>query len=296
MSSCWATRRASSTSATLQQPVSLSPPHRRIVTPTTSWPSRRKQRGGDRRVDAAAHRDHHLHAAAAARPRARRSVRTADVIAVDRAVDVGGRSSCARASGAARRRPIAVDAHRGEHVRRVHRPARARRRRRRADAGLVEQVQQRLALDALDEDVGRAGDLVGRRRPSRGRRARRRRARRRGGRAGRRCARPRRPARRRSPPSAAARATMPATLWVPLRRSRSWPPPTISGSIAAPSRTASTPTPFGPPNLWALSDSRSTCGHTSRRSSQLAACTASVCSSARGARVPHDGSDRAPGR
>ena len=40
MSSCWATRRASSTSDTLQQPVSLSPPHSRIVTPTTSWPSR----------------------------------------------------------------------------------------------------------------------------------------------------------------------------------------------------------------------------------------------------------------
>ena len=39
MSSCWATRRASSTSDTLQQPVSLSPPHSRIVTPTTSWPS-----------------------------------------------------------------------------------------------------------------------------------------------------------------------------------------------------------------------------------------------------------------
>src|SRR5512138_3390835 len=38
MSSCWATRRASSTSLTLQQPVSLSPPHSFIVTPTTSWP------------------------------------------------------------------------------------------------------------------------------------------------------------------------------------------------------------------------------------------------------------------
>ncbi len=78
-------------------------------------------------------------------------------------------------------------------------------------------------------------------------------------------------------------ATMPATLWVPLRRSRSWPPPMMSGSSATPSRTASTPTPFGPPNLWALSDSRSTCGQTSRRSSQHAAWTASVCSSACGA-------------
>ena len=38
---CWATRLASSTSLTEQQPVSLSPPHKRMVTPTTSWPSRR---------------------------------------------------------------------------------------------------------------------------------------------------------------------------------------------------------------------------------------------------------------
>src|SRR5688500_17434654 len=38
MPSCWATRRASSTSATLQQPVSLAPPHSRMVTPTTSCP------------------------------------------------------------------------------------------------------------------------------------------------------------------------------------------------------------------------------------------------------------------
>ena len=61
MSSCWATRRASSTSATLQQPVSLSPPHSRIVTPTTVVPGREQARAGDGRVDAAAHRDHHLH-------------------------------------------------------------------------------------------------------------------------------------------------------------------------------------------------------------------------------------------
>src|SRR3954465_8781836 len=38
MPSCWATRRASSTSATEQQPVSLSPPHSRMGTPTTSPP------------------------------------------------------------------------------------------------------------------------------------------------------------------------------------------------------------------------------------------------------------------
>jgi hypothetical protein len=48
-------------------------------------------------------------------------------------------------------------------VRRIHRAAGARRRRRRAHTGLVEEVQQRLALDALDEDVRRPGDLVRRR-------------------------------------------------------------------------------------------------------------------------------------
>ena len=38
MSSCCATRRASSTSDTEQHPVSESPPHSFMVTPTTSWP------------------------------------------------------------------------------------------------------------------------------------------------------------------------------------------------------------------------------------------------------------------
>ena len=59
---------------------------------------------------------------------------------------------------------------------------------------------------------------------------------------------------------AAAAATMPATLWVPLRRSRSWPPPRVTGSSGTPSRTTSTPTPFGPPNLWALRSTRSAGG------------------------------------
>ena len=56
-------------------------------------------------------------------------------------------------------------------------------------------------------------------------------------------------------------------------------------------RTASTPTPLGPPNLWALSDSTSTCGQISRRSSQLAACTASVWSTAPRRAVAHERGD-----
>src|ERR1700678_975764 len=39
MPSCWATRRASSTSATEQHPESDGPPHSLRVAPTTSWPS-----------------------------------------------------------------------------------------------------------------------------------------------------------------------------------------------------------------------------------------------------------------
>src|SRR5688572_3655600 len=38
MPSCWATRRASSTSDKEQQPESLVPPQSFIVAPTTSWP------------------------------------------------------------------------------------------------------------------------------------------------------------------------------------------------------------------------------------------------------------------
>jgi hypothetical protein len=83
--------------------------------------------------------------------------------------------------------------------------------------------------------------------------------------------------------SAAAIATIPGTLCVPLRRSRSCPPPTSNGSMATPLRTTSTPMPLGPPNLCALSDIRSTCGHSRRRSSQHAACTASLWSNAAGA-------------
>ena len=84
--------------------------------------------------------------------------------------------------------------------------------------------------------------------------------------------------------SAAAVPTMPATLCVPLRRSRSCPPPKRSGSNVVPSRTTITPTPFGPPNLCADNVNTSTCGQSVRRSIQHAACTASVCKIAFSAR------------
>ena len=158
MSSCWATRRASSTSATEQQPVSLSPPHRRIVTPTTWWPAR---------TSSAAATDESTPPLSAtstfigrARTAARAAGRDGGDDGVGAAVDVGRRGGAAEreAQRAAGQRP--GHAHRGEHVRRLHRPAGARRRRGGAHLGLVEQVQQRLVLHALDAHVRRAGHLA----------------------------------------------------------------------------------------------------------------------------------------
>ncbi len=81
--------------------------------------------------------------------------------------------------------------------------------------------------------------------------------------------------------NASAIATMPATLCVPLRRSRSCPPPCSNGLKTVPSLATNTPTPFGPPNLCADNASRSTCGVIVRRSIQVGACTASECTTAR---------------
>ena len=118
--------------------------------------------GGDGRVHAAAHRHHHLHRrpAACAAGRAagaqRRDRRGEDL---DGAVGVGLCRRPAERHPQGARRPRSLDAHGGEHVRRLHRPAGARRGRRRAEARLVEEEQQRLALHAFDADVGAAGDL-----------------------------------------------------------------------------------------------------------------------------------------
>ena len=70
--------------------------------------------------------------------------------------------------------------------------------------------------------------------------------------------RPDAPSRSRAVASAAAAiATMPATFSVPARRSRSCGPPRRMGRSTAPPRTTSAPIPFGPPNLWALTLTRS---------------------------------------
>ena len=82
---------------------------------------------------------------------------------------------------------------------------------------------------------------------------------------------------------AAAMATMPPTLWVPLRRSRSWPPPTMQRIDVDTGAHHGDAHALGPPNLWALSVSTSTCGQIWRRSSHPAAWTASVWNTASGA-------------
>jgi len=83
---------------------------------------------------------------------------------------------------------------------------------------------------------------------------------------------------------ASAMATIPATLCVPLRRSRSWPPPIRRGSTDVAPRTKRAPTPFGPPNLCADTATRSKSAVAAARSSHWRPCTPSVCSTAPGAR------------
>src|SRR5207244_3232887 len=83
--------------------------------------------------------------------------------------------------------------------------------------------------------------------------------------------------------SAVANATIPATFCVPARNPRSWPPPSTSGTSWVPSRTINAPTPFGPPNLWPDIATNETSAVAAGRSSHCGACTASVCTTARGA-------------
>ena len=155
-----------------------------------------------------------------------------------------------------------VDAHRRQHVRGLHRTAGARRCGAGAHVGLVEQEQQRLALDAVEAHVRGAGDLAvtghgldACRRPRAA-------VRRRAGRGGRRCARLRRRARHRSRPRrrrgrrCRRRCACRSGARVPGHRRAS------AARADTPSRIVSTPTPLGPPNLWALSDIRSTSGAT----------------------------------
>ena len=83
--------------------------------------------------------------------------------------------------------------------------------------------------------------------------------------------------------NAVASPTAPATSWVPLRRSRSCPPPCCRVAKGTRGLTASAPVPTGPPTLCALSDTRSAPAVTRARSRKDAAWTASVNTAASGA-------------
>ena len=255
MPSWSATRRASSTSATEQQPESDAPPHSFRVAPTTRSAAVAVGDAG-RRPPTSRHR--RTWPPAPAWP----SVSQLG----DRARHDGqGHGRCRVTGGGGpseKRMPVAASTASKPMARQARGWPRRRRsnRRRRPNghAGLVEQDDQRLALHAGEAHVQMAGHPARAGRPvSTAPGTDRQEA----------VAQPvaasGHPWRSgcRSVDEVAARAaampTMPATLWVPLRRSRSWPPPWISGRRRSPWRTTRAPTPFGPPNLWALTATRS---------------------------------------
>ena len=169
--SCWATRRASSTSATEQQPESEGPPHSLRVAPTTSWPSRHQERRGHRGVHPARHGHQHPHGQhSATAPAARRHASSR----ADRAghhrqgpVDVGrgGAVPEGEADGAAGLG--AGHPHGPQHVAGLEGAAGAGGAGRGADPGLVEQHQQLLLVHPVEAQVA-----VARAAPAGGRRSR----------------------------------------------------------------------------------------------------------------------------
>ena len=156
-------------------------------------------------------------------------------------------------------RAVRRQAHRLQHVRRLERARRAGRSGRHGDAFEIERDQQALGLDALEADVGRVRHARLARAVDRGARHRARGCPPRADRAapptrvafGRHLA-----ARQRAPRRPGRRS--PATFSVPARRLRSCLPPVIVGCIRVPRLIHSAPAPFGPLNLCAESDSRST--------------------------------------
>ena len=77
---------------------------------------------------------------------------------------------------------------------------------------------------------------------------------------------------------------------MPARRLRSWRPPVMTGARLTPRRSQSAPTPFGPPNLWAASESRSTPSAPTSIGILPAAWTASVWQRAPRARARRENS------
>ena len=77
--------------------------------------------------------------------------------------------------------------------------------------------------------------------------------------------------------TAAAKPAIAGGSMVPLRMSRSWPPPCTSGVTSSSRRTTSAPTPKGPPTLWPVRVSASTPERANATGTAPTAWTASVC-------------------
>ncbi len=223
-----------------------------MVTPTTSWPVGEQPGGGDRRVDPARHGDQHLHAAAPCsagdgggddtRARGRRRRRWWSSPATGAARHAP--APAGRPWPPARATPAAPRWRTTTPPRRTPRPRRAgtAATRSRCPAGTRGgcPATDRPARHRTRRHRSRPSPGTAASRPS----ARRSRSRRTLAAAS---SRPRQRGRR-----AAAKPTMPATSCVPLRSSRSWPPPSTSGRSGVPRRTTSAPTPCGPPTLCEL--------------------------------------------
>ncbi len=116
-------------------------------------------RGGDRRVDAAAHRDEHPHCFGRSRAGQRGLARPLDRRGQhrQRGIDVGLGAGVAQRQPQRAARAGRVGAHREQHMRRLGDTGGARRARRALDALGVQQHQQRIAFAAAEREVGVAG-------------------------------------------------------------------------------------------------------------------------------------------
>src|SRR3989442_1450579 len=176
MPSCAATRRASSTSAALQHPESLSPPHNFSVTPVTSCPSAWSTAAATEestppliitstRLIFARSRPYGPGRSGPARcsagypppdPRSRGGPdETVHGLGNDRErdVDVGGGRRVAEAEADRRAGPLRGEAHREQHVRGVDGTRGARGARRRVHLLLIERDEQRLRLNSRKRAV-----------------------------------------------------------------------------------------------------------------------------------------------
>ncbi len=168
---------------------------------------------------------------------------------------VGGRPAQAQSQ-----RPASLvrgQTHRRQHVGWLGGPGGAGGTGRAAQPFEVQGVDQRCAVEVVDQDREQAGQSVvgmsGQLAPPRCRGHRPP-----GGRA---APGPHRPSWPRSASAschAAAMPTAPATFSVPARRCRSWLPPWTWGRMAVPRRSHITPMPRGPSSLWPATDIRST--------------------------------------